>query len=514
VRLGRRRVTALAVAAALAGSVPVATASAPTVPTSNDIEAVWTQPSVSASSVEFFERKLAGGAIKRYAAVGVMGYGVDFYDVTVPERALPVGRYVSPGVHYHTDVRINVARDILVLNVDSPGATVAQGVGPGIEFVDISDLAAPTRLGVVPGLDGPHKLALIGDKHVYTTLPTFVIDYTDPTKPVNLGRPRALDACGHAFALDPNDPTIAYAGSCSQYNWVVLDVSNPAAPTVISKTRDLGIEVPHEAVPSADSSFVAVSDLQADYFETTCPGGGIHFYDISGQYTEPNALGAASRQNPIKMGEWFPPFTGVSTSTAQNGPWGSCTAHGLTMHPERILLSDAHYEAGGWLLDPRKANDGSGPYTEYSASPGRGLGPTTWGTTLANWTLPGNLLWYMEWAPFDDPVYDRVLFGISPDRGLDVLRHTGPVPKKNARLDVHVDGGTVTGSLTRRPLLTHEGWVRKPLAGQEITLTAGDTTVTAATGADGTFTATLPGGGPVSASWAGDDVYEAASARS
>ena len=509
-RLNPRRAAALVITVALAGSVQVATAAGPTLPTSKDIEPVFAQPAaVSASSVEFFEREVAG-SIRRYAAVGVMGSGVDFFDVTDPTRPLPVGTYVSPGVHYHTDVRINHERDILVMNVDSPGATVAQGVGPGIELVDIKDPSSPRQLGVVPGLDGPHKLALIGDSHIYTTLPTFIIDYSDPTRPKNLGR--TLEGCGHAFTVDPNDPTVVYAGSCSRFKWIALDVSDPASPKVISETPDTGIDVPHEAVPSPDSSFVAVSDLRADYTQTTCPGGGIHFYDISGKYTSPDDEGPASRANPIKMGQWFPPFTGVSTSTSSTGPWGSCTAHGLTMHPERVLLSDAHYEAGGWLLDPRRVNDGSGPYKEYSAKPGTGLGPTTWGTTLANWLLPSNLLWYQEWAPFDDPAYDRILFGISPDRGLDVLRHTGPMPKKTAGLDVTTSGGTVTGTLLRRPLLTPDGYVRKPLAGQTVTVTAGGSSTTTVTGGDGSFSVPAPGSGPVTVTWPGDDVFEASTA--
>lgn len=503
---GRRRITALVVLTALAASVQIATAAGPTIPTSRDIEPAWTHPGVSAASVDFFERRRADGAIRRYAAVGVMGHGVDFVDVTVPDRALVVARYVSPGVSYHTDVRVNVTRDILVMNVDSPGATAAQGVGPGIEFVDIADLSAPTRLGVVPGLEGPHKLALIGDNHVYTTLPTFVIDYTDPRAPKNLGRP--IDACGHAFTVDPNDPTIAYAGSCKRYKWLVLDVSDPAAPRVISDNVDLGIDVPHEALPAPDSSFIAVSDLRADYFQTTCPGGGVHFYDVSGRYTQPDGEGPASHANPIKMGQWFPPFTGTSVQPTSAGAWGSCTAHGLQMHPERFLLADGHYMAGGWLLDPRRPNDGTGPYTEYSATPGSGLGPTTWGTTLANWTVPGNLLWYLEWAPFDDPVYDRYLFAVSPDRGLDVLRHTGPLPKKVARLEATTDGGTLTGTLTRRPLLTYKGWVSKPLGGQTITVTSGGTTTSVTTAADGSFTAQLPAVAGVTMQWAGDDVFE------
>jgi hypothetical protein len=295
---------------------------------------------------------------------------------------------------------------------------------------------------------------------------------------------------------------------------MVLDVSQPATPRVISDNVDLGIETPHEAIPAPDSSFVAVSDLRNDYTQTTCPGGGIHFFDISGEYTSPNAEGPASRTNPIKMGQWFPPFTGAGTLTGSaptaTGPWGSCTAHGLQMHPERFLLADGHYMAGGWLLDPRRSNDGSGPYTEYSAKPGTGLGPTTWGTTLANWTVPGNLLWYLEWAPFDDPVYDRFLFAVSPDRGLEVLRHTGDLPAKAAALEATTAGGSVTGTLLRRPVLTHEGWVRKPLSGQTVTVTAGGASVTAVTAEDGSFTAGLPGSGPVTVSWAGDDVFEPA----
>lgn len=511
-----RRTVAVVAAAALAAAL-LAAAPAPAQvppPTGQNFEWVVNVPVASAASIDFFERESDDGTLTRYAAVGMMGYGVEFFDISDPELPVPVGRHVSPGVNYHTDVKIDHDDDILVMNVDFPGFSAAQGIGTGVEFVDISDPTSPSRLGVVPGLDGPHKLTLIGDHHVYTMLPTFIIDYADPTNPVNLGPPPGNEACGHDYTLDPSDPTIAYVAHCTAFKWLVVDVSDPANPEILHTQRDNGIRIPHQAVPAPDSSFVAIGDLGNDYTEVQCPGGGIHFYDISGRYTEPNVDGPAGPTNPIKMGTYFPPFTGVAQDTSSQGPYGSCTAHGYQVHPERFLISHAHYYAGAWMVDARGPTDGSGPYEEYSADPpGQGNGPTTWGNSLGNWLPAIDMSWYSKFAPFDDPAYGRIVYHVGPTRGLDVLRYTGDLPKKVADLSVSADaaGGVVTGTLKRFPVLTTDGWASVPLAGQTLEVTGGAQTATVTTADDGSFTADLglsAGSHEVTVTWPGDDAFE------
>jgi hypothetical protein len=89
------------------------------------------------------------------------------------------------------------------------------------------------------------------------------------------------------------------------------------------------------------------------------------------------------------------------------------------------------------------------------------------------------------------------------------------MPKKIARLrvDASATGGVVSGVLDRYAVLTHEGWVNKPLAGKTVEVRSGGTTLTATTAADGSFSANLgiSGAGDVTVTWAGDEDFETAS---
>jgi hypothetical protein len=64
--------------------LPAATGAAPVAVQSKNFEHQAVLPSLTGASMSFFERRAAGGAVRRYAAVGVMGYGVEFVDITTP----------------------------------------------------------------------------------------------------------------------------------------------------------------------------------------------------------------------------------------------------------------------------------------------------------------------------------------------------------------------------------------------------------------------------------------------
>lgn len=475
---------------------------APVAMTSLNMEWRTGLPSVTGSSMAFFER-VEDGEPSRYVAVGQMGYGVQFLDITDPLAPVPVGFHLSPGVNYHTDVHVNVTRDIMVINVDFPGTNLAMGLGTGVEFVDIADLSAPQRLGVVQDLEGPHKMKLIGDHHVYTTLPTYVIDYADPENPVDLGR--VDEVCAHGLTLDPTQPTTAYHASCQSWKWQIVDVSQPAEPVLLTEVRDLDIDTPHSAASTPDSGLVAISDLRADYTEVECPGGGMHFYDIGGDVAD-----GASPVEPRKIGTWFAPYTGARNDPTASDPYGSCTLHGFEMNAERPVIATGNYTGGAWLVDVEEATDNRF-LEEYSAEPERGRGPTTWGNTIGGHVSAGDFTWYLQWAPFDDPAYEHLLYSVSPTSGFEVFEFTGELPPKMSHLTVDGDGdGAVAGRLGRYPLLTADGWESLPLAGQDLQVSAGDRTVTVTTAEDGTYLADLglaPGSHEVTVRWAGDDTF-------
>jgi LVIVD repeat len=498
---------------------------------------------VGGNALDFFERRLADGTLKRYA-VAASQNGFDIVDISDPVKPTTVSRYVSLSVQYHPWVQVNGERNIVALSIEEPGRSVGHGNTTGVEFVDISDLATPVllgtaetapvpgkRLGGASGLGGPHTIRMIGDNHIYTTLGspgTHIIDYTNPRNPVDLGQktiPGLGLLCGHEFYPDPNNTGLTYVGFCSTAGdgkWGILDTSDPANPKLIMEHRDRDIEYAHEAFPAPDSSFVAVGDFRAGrngmgQTYVRCPGGGIHFYDISGKYKP-----GASLTNPIKMGTWFAPYTGAAGGStpvpATTDPnFGPCNLHSLHFQPERNFITVGLYMGGSWIMDPTAATlTTGGEYTEYSHTPGRGLGPTTWGNTKGHIILEGDMVNASQWLPFDLAAAKNHYYTNGLIRGLDVMDYEGAVPKKLSRLtiDGSASGGTVSGVLDRYAVLTHEGWVNKPLAGKTVEIRSGGTTVTATTGADGSFSADLglsSGTHNVTVTWAGDEEYDVSS---
>lgn len=511
IRVRRQLTVAVALCAVvglLAGSAAQAhNEGIPSVPLSQtNITHVQNIPNLSGNALDFFERKLDDGTRKRYAVAATQGNGFDILDVTEPAHPTTVGRYVGPGTNYHAWVTVNPRRNIVALTIEDPGGRALRHSGAaGIQFVDISDVTNPVELGRVDGVGGPHTVRMIGDNHAYTSLDTWIVDYTDPMEPQAR---RAPEIQGHEFYEDPNHPGRGYAGMATSVgSFGIMDLTDPANPTVPHQFPDLKISAAHEVFPAPDSSFVGVADFRTGLFETACPGGGIHFYDISGKY-EPGA----SLSNPKKMGTWFAPFTGASSDPTSTQPnYASCTMHSWQMHPERMLALGGLYAGGTWVFDPSSPTAAGGAYTEFD---GGARGETTWGNTLANVRDAADFVNATQWLPFDleDEDDERLIFTNGWERGVDVYRYEGDLPKKLSRLQVSAtaDGGTVTGTLDRYAVLTYEGWKNLPLAGETIQVSVGGQTVQAVTDADGSFSASLAlpdGTHTVTAGWEGDDRF-------
>jgi hypothetical protein len=494
-----------------------------------NLEHVANLPNLSGNALDFFARRAADGAIRWYAVASNQGNGFDIVDITDTTHPTTVGRYLLPpadrptegsaGFNSHPWVSVNPRRNIVALTVEeqpAPSATTRH-LDTGIQFVDISDVTNPVALGKIDGLGGPHTVRMIGDNHVYTTMPTHIVDYTDPMRPTSVQAPPAVQ--GHEFWQDPNDPTLGYFGqAASTARWGLLDLSNPASPTVTRIVSILGAESAHEVFPSPDGTYVGVAELKAGPFELACPGGAVHFYDISGKYVP-----GASRSNPLKMGQWFAPFTGTAEVSVpvinERVNHASCTMHSWHMQTERELGLGGLYAGGIWVFDPSRATQAGGAYTEYDGPNGK----TTWGTTLANFRDAADYVNSSQWLPFDTETpaaiqggHDRLIFVNGSVRGVDVYRYTGPMPKKVARLTVSgaAPGGIVAGKLDRYGVLMPDGYRNLPLAGKTLQVTVDEQTVEVETAGDGSFEAALtlaPGSHTVTVSWAGDDRFEARS---
>jgi len=505
-------VTALGLTAAVIG--PAGAIPGPGVISNKNMEWTFNMPQAVGSDIEFLEMKQADGSLKRYAITGSMGNGFNIYDITLVNEtvggtAVLTGTFVDPGVNWQGDVQVNPKRKLVVLATESPGATVSHGVGSGLVFVDVSNPSLPTQVGQIT-LSGPaHNSTIINDQYVYTTSPVRIIDYTNPAAPVDKG-PIGGMCNGHDITVDPNRPNIIY-NACASNQTQIWDVSNPLTPTRLATIQDTRIQIAHQADPNLDSSLLFITDERGGGTgNTTMPGGGVHVYDISGKYKP-----GASINNPIKVGAWFAPFYGLTGNDTAGGPWGNNTAHNMTFQAERNLLSIGWYTGGSFVADMEGPTLASGGvYTNEYKGTNHG-GPTTWGNTMGNILLEGDEVWSTKWTRFDDPAYDRLLYTNGLTRA-DVLRYNGPMPKKHARLNVSdtAAGGVVSGKLDRYAVWTFNGWENRPLAGKTVTITVGDKTTQATTGADGSFSATLAlaaGTHNVTVTWDGDSAYRQAS---
>jgi hypothetical protein len=466
--------------------------------------------------IEFYETKLSDGTLKRYAIYTSMANGFNIVDITDPTLPpIPTGAYVDPGLSWQGDVQVDPVRKLVVSAIESPGTTASLG-GDGVTFVSIANPMQPTRVGIM-NTTSAHNSTIIGDNVLYTLGGGggHMIDYTNVAAPVNMGRVRDADSgvtmcSGHDITVDANQPVMYNA--CANQNTEIWDISDPRSPHRLSVIRDTKIQIAHQADPSPDSSLLVISDERGGGLSATpLPSGGAHIFDISGKYVP-----GASLTNPLHVGHWFIPFTGPLGDQDSTGQWGNVTMHNMTFQAERPLMSVSWYTAGSWVANMAAATQASGgQYSEWKGNQ-FGEGGTTWGNTMGNFVPEGSNSWSTKWTRFDDARFDTLLYTNDITRGMDVLRYTGPMPKKDARLTISEDatGGTVTGVLDRYAVWTYEGWVNKPLAGKTITISAGGASATVTTGADGSFSAPLGLGGgshTVTATWDGDATYNVAS---
>jgi hypothetical protein len=172
---------------------------------------------------------------------------------------------------------------------------------PAIEIFDISNFAAPAKVG---------ELAL-------------------PTRP-GLG----TESHDITFADDGNR---AYSAALSQ--GVVIDTTDPAAPSIVSSWLDPAINVWHQADPfsSGGRDFVLVEDEFAGAAGgPVCPSGGFHIYEVTG----------ALEQAPKKVGYW-----NIDDVGPTHDPAGTCTAHVFDIHERQQVMTVAYYNGGVRVVD-------------------------------------------------------------------------------------------------------------------------------------------------------------------
>jgi hypothetical protein len=368
-----------------------------------------------------------------YAFAGTYYNGLQIVDITDP--ANPVKTAVYDCAVLQGDVQVFRQGD-RVLSTYTADSTFKQagiesrcGQDLGIQanemgtvIIDVTDPANPTSVSFAEVPRGSHNMTVhpSGDYMynsnsdlIWSTSPTVTIfDIRDAENPRKVQdfpipfTPTSLGSESHDITFSA-DGDRAYSAALSQT--LILDTSDPEAPSLISKIVDPTIEVSHGADPitlekadGTERELLLVSDEHAGAATGThCPGGGVHIFDITGDL----------EKSPKKLGLWYIGESKPSTAT--------CTAHVFRMHGDQGLFTIAWYDQGVRVVDVQGLADEPVPAAPFVVSgDGHGIEET------GRYTFDDHNTWSFKTNAI---ATDGSFFGFGNDlgRGLDVYRFTG-----------------------------------------------------------------------------------------
>ncbi|HEX9891709.1 MAG TPA: hypothetical protein VGB28_06560 [Actinomycetota bacterium] len=345
---------------------------------------------------------------KDFAIMGSYGGGGWVFDITDPENVQFVRNIPCNQTQNDVQLKKFEERWILALARDGGSNPCNTGVpnkgsgGAGIAVFDVTDPYAFTRIYNFRNTGGAHNFTFHPTKP-YGWVSTGdlpgalnhipIINFTDVDNPT-LAADIQVEGGPHDISFSA-DGLRAYVAS--ENNARIYDVSNPAAPVLISRTPNAGT-YSHGFDPTPDRSMAVVTNESlalGGFFaggSTVCPGEGLTFFDIEG----------SNEATPIPVGEYLP--TGFAGRAPDNR---ACTGHVGRIAPNSHVLSTGWYIGGVRVVDfanpslPTEVAHAVMPGTEvwaakmykgpyiYSADMRRGFDVYKWsGTGTAPWVAP------------------------------------------------------------------------------------------------------------------------------
>jgi hypothetical protein len=396
-----------------------------------------------------------GGQEREFAFVGTALNGLHVVDITDREDPRLVARYdcrisQSDVFVFEQGDRVLAAYSLDAVSQNQPeGSDCHEDNGVtddtrGTFLIDVTDPYEPTSVSFLPMRKGTHQVTVHpSGEYVYNSAAVVVTDRWGSIEVYDIGdqataeEPELVDEIELLTGLDSHDGTFNEDGtrfySAALTHSFVIDTSDPRDNEIVGRIYDPAVNIHHDAhavtvdTVYGEREFLLIGDELAGATGTgTCPGGGVHVYDITGEL----------EQLPVKVGAFFIPEVRVT------GDLDTCTAHVLDIQEDEQLISIAWYNAGVRVLDysglaelgPQGLSFGISPFLGGSLSPGI--------VEVGHFRFPDSNLWSAKVPEVEDDG-SFYIYGGDITRTLDVFRFDATAPRQ-------ADGGSW---LTARELL-------------------------------------------------------------
>jgi hypothetical protein len=372
---------------------------------------------------------------RQYALAGSYRNGLQIVDITDPEQARIAAVYDCGITQGDPQVFTRGERTYVTYTSDTFGdgtstcyreaaalgfeVLKADGTGRNGTFIaDITDPLAPHTVSFVHVEQGSHNQTVHpSGNYLYNSnsdlitsyepaIEVFDIsDFAAPRKVTELALPLrpGLGTESHDITFNEAGDR-AYSAALSQ--GVIIDTSDPAAPSIVTSFLDPSINVWHQSDPftltdatGQQRDFLIVEDEVAGAVGTgQCPNGGVHVYDITG----------ANELNPVKVGYW-----NIDEVRPTTSPTHSCTAHVFDIHEDAKVMTIAYYNGGVRVVD---LSGLAGISLGGAQIAGQGM------RELGFYRFANANSWSAKTPSIDPATGDFYLYGNDIARGLDVYR--------------------------------------------------------------------------------------------
>lgn len=287
------------------------------------------------------------------AGAGPMTGGAKIVDITNPQMPF-IASAVQDCQASQGDIQIASGGKLAGIAMQGGSCHLPDGttLPRGSIMVDLSDVYAPTVVGIAPDGRGAHNNTFHpSGKYVYISssgdTPNHVpiYDISDPSQPrlvKNFSFPDGNSP--HDIRFSP-DGTRAYMAGINRFR--IVDTTDPEKPTLISTFTVPGSTVGHDALVTPDKAFLFVGDELNGGGTAPCPGGAVYVYDIRGaNETAPVLLGLVEAGAGPVSGRNNNELV-VPPPVSTNG----CTSHVMDLNPNKKSFTIGWYQAGTRVFD-------------------------------------------------------------------------------------------------------------------------------------------------------------------